>query len=77
MKGYAMLGVVRRAGLKRSVKCGPLDLSFVPRSFTLTSDVQYERRYWWRENMILGHEGCGIVEVGSLVKTLKWAIVSW
>ena len=55
--------------------CGPLDAIIKPLALSpCTSDVHtvWEGAIGERHNMILGHEGCGVVdEVGSLVKDFK------
>ena len=55
--------------------CGPLDALIRPLALSpCTSDVHtvWEGAIGERENMILGHEGCGVIEeVGELVKDFK------
>ena len=55
--------------------CGPLDALVRPLALSpCTSDVHtvWEGAIGERENMILGHEGCGVIEeVGELVKDFK------
>ena len=60
---------------KERPACGPLDAIVRPLALSpCTSDVHtvWEGAIGERHNMILGHEGCGVVEeVGSLVKEFK------
>ena len=60
---------------KERPACGPLDAIVRPLALSpCTSDVHtvWEGALGDRHNMILGHEGCGVVdEVGALVKDFK------
>ncbi|EFI41427.1 MULTISPECIES: NAD(P)-dependent alcohol dehydrogenase [Peptoniphilus] len=76
MKGFAMLGIGQTGWIeKERPVCGPLDALVRPLALSpCTSDVHtvWEGAIGDRHDMILGHEGCGIVEeVGSLVKDFK------
>lgn len=82
MPSYAILkNVKNRRGRqlkwyeKERPACGPLDAIIKPLALSpCTSDVHtvWEGAIGDRHNMILGHEGCGVVdEVGSLVKDFK------
>lgn len=76
MKGYAMLRIGEAGWIeKERPECGPLDAIIRPLALSpCTSDIHtvYEGAIGERHNMILGHEGCGVVEeVGSLVKDFK------
>ena len=76
MKGYAMLRIGATGWIeKERPVCGPLDAIVRPLALSpCTSDVHtvWEGALGDRHNMILGHEGCGVVdEVGSLVKDFK------
>lgn len=76
MKGFAMLRIGEIGWIeKERPACGPLDAIVKPLALSpCTSDVHtvWEGAIGERENMILGHEGCGVVaEVGSLVKDFK------
>ena len=76
MKGFAMLKIGETGWIeKERPKCGPLDAIVKPLALSpCTSDVHtvWEGAIGERHNMILGHEGCGVVdEVGELVKDFK------
>lgn len=76
MKGFAMLGIGRVGWIEKNVPaCGPLDAIVRPLAVSpCTSDIHtvWEGAIGERSDMILGHEAVGeIVEVGSLVRTLK------
>ncbi len=76
MKGFAMLGIGKTGWIeKERPACGPMDAIVKPLALSpCTSDVHtvWEGAIGDRHNMILGHEGCGVVEeVGSLVKDFK------
>lgn len=76
MKGFAMLGIGKTGWIeKERPVCGPLDAIVRPIALApCTSDVHtvWEGAIGERENLILGHEGCGVVEeVGELVKDFK------
>lgn len=76
MKGYAMLEIGKTGWIeKERPACGPKDAIIRPLAVSpCTSDVHtvWEGALGERENMILGHEGCGVVvEVGSAVKDFK------
>ena len=76
MKGFAMLGIGKTGWIEKEVPaCGPLDAIVRPLAVSPgTSDIHtvWEGAIGERTDMILGHEAVGeIVEVGSLVKTLK------
>lgn len=76
MKGYAMLRIGETGWIeKERPACGPKDAIIRPLAISpCTSDVHtvWEGALGERENMILGHEGCGVVvEVGSEVKDFK------
>ncbi len=76
MKGYAMLRIGETGWIeKERPTCGPNDAIIQPLALSpCTSDVHtvWEGALGERENMILGHEGCGVVaEVGSNVKDFK------
>ena len=76
MKGFAMLGIGKAGWIeKERPVCGPLDAIVKPLALSpCTSDIHtvWEGALGDRHNMILGHEGCGVVaEVGSLVKDFK------
>ncbi|NLM09307.1 MAG: NAD(P)-dependent alcohol dehydrogenase [Clostridiaceae bacterium] len=76
MKGLAMLGIGKIGWIeKERPVCGPLDAVVRPIALApCTSDVHtvWEGAIGERNNLILGHEGCGIVEeVGELVKDFK------
>lgn len=76
MKGYAMLKIGEAGWIeKERPACGPLDAIVKPLALSpCTSDVHtvWEGAIGERHNMILGHEGCGVVdEVGALVKDFK------
>ena len=72
MKGFAMLGIGKAGWIeKERPVCGPLDAIVKPLALSpCTSDIHtvWEGALGDRHNMILGHEGCGVVtEVGSLI----------
>lgn len=76
MKGYAMLKIGETGWIeKERPECGPNDAIIRPLAVSpCTSDIHtvWQGALGDRENMILGHEGCGeIVEVGSAVKDFK------
>ena len=76
MKGFAMLKIGETGWIEKDrPKCGPLDAIVKPLALSpCTSDVHtvWEGALGDRHNMILGHEGCGVVdEVGELVKDFK------
>jgi NADP-dependent alcohol dehydrogenase len=76
MKGFAMLEIGKTGWIeKERPKCGPLDAIIKPLALSpCTSDIHtvWEGALGDRHNMILGHEGCGVVEeVGELVKDFK------
>ena len=76
MKGFAMLKIGETGWIeKERPACGPLDAIIRPLALSpCTSDVHtvWEGALGDRHNMILGHEGCGVVdEVGSMVKDFK------
>ncbi len=76
MKGYAMLEIGKTGWIeKERPKCGPKDAIIRPLALSpCTSDIHtvWEGAIGERHNMILGHEGCGVVdEVGELVKDFK------
>ncbi len=76
MKGFAMLGIGKTGWIeKERPACGPMDAIIRPLALSpCTSDVHtvWEGAIGDRHDMILGHEGCGVVEeVGSLVKDFK------
>lgn len=76
MKGYAMLEIGKTGWIeKERPACGPRDAIIRPLALSpCTSDIHtvWEGAIGERHNMILGHEGCGVVEeVGSLVKDFK------
>ena len=76
MKGFAMLGIGKTGWIeKERPKCGPLDAIVKPLALSpCTSDIHtvWEGALGERHDMILGHEGCGVVdEVGELVKDFK------
>ncbi|MET3617583.1 threonine dehydrogenase-like Zn-dependent dehydrogenase [Peptoniphilus olsenii] len=76
MKGYAMLKIGETGWIeKERPVCGPNDAIIRPLALSpCTSDVHtvWEGAIGERENMILGHEGCGVVdEVGESVKDFK------
>lgn len=76
MKAYAMLKIGETGWIeKERPACGPMDAIIRPLSLSpCTSDVHtvWEGAIGDRHNLILGHEGCGVVEeVGSLVKDFK------
>nr|WP_072514525.1 NAD(P)-dependent alcohol dehydrogenase [Ndongobacter massiliensis] len=76
MKGFAMLKIGETGWIeKERPACGPDDAIIRPLALSpCTSDVHtvWEGALGDRHNMILGHEGCGVVEeVGSNVKDFK------
>ena len=76
MKGFAMLKIGETGWIeKEKPVCGPNDALVKPLALSpCTSDVHtvWEGAIGDRHNMILGHEGCGVVaEVGSNVKDFK------
>ena len=76
MKGYAMLGIGSTGWIEKDApQCGVLDAIVRPIAVSpCTSDVHtvWEGAIGDRHDMILGHEAVGeVVEVGSLVKTLR------
>ncbi len=76
MKGYAMLEIGKTGWIEKDrPKCGPKDAIIRPLALSpCTSDIHtvWEGAIGERHNMILGHEGCGVVEeVGELVKDFK------
>ncbi len=76
MKGYAMLKIGHTGWIeKERPKCGPRDAIVKPLAISpCTSDVHtvWEGAIGEREDMILGHEGCGVIEeVGELVQDFK------
>ena len=76
MKGFAMLEIGKTGWIeKERPKCGSLDAIVKPLALSpCTSDIHtvWEGALGDRHNMILGHEGCGVVEeVGELVKDFK------
>ncbi|MBQ7264301.1 MAG: NAD(P)-dependent alcohol dehydrogenase [Synergistaceae bacterium] len=76
MKGFAMLKIGETGWIEKPrPECGPLDAIVKPLALSpCTSDVHtvWEGALGDRHDMILGHEGCGVVdEVGSMVKDFK------
>ncbi|MDO5301976.1 MAG: NAD(P)-dependent alcohol dehydrogenase [Tissierellia bacterium] len=76
MKGFAMLKIGETGWIeKEKPQLGPNDALVQPLALSpCTSDVHtvWEGAIGDRHNMILGHEGCGVVaEVGSNVKDFK------
>lgn len=76
MKGYAMLSIGKTGWIEKDrPACGPDDAIIRPLAISpCTSDVHtvWAGALGERHNMILGHEGCGVVdEVGSNVKDFK------
>lgn len=76
MKGFAMLKIGETGWIEKEKPiCGPNDALVKPLALSpCTSDVHtvWEGAIGDRHNMILGHEGCGVVaEVGSNVKDFK------
>ena len=76
MKGFAMLKIGETGWIeKEKPVCGPNDALVKPLALSpCTSDVHtvWEGAIGDRHNMILGHEGCGVVaEVGSNVIDFK------
>ncbi len=76
MKAFAMLKIGETGWIeKERPQCGPKDAIIRPLALSpCTSDVHtvWEGAIGERHNMVLGHEGCGVVEeVGSMVKDFK------
>lgn len=76
MKGFAMLGLGETGWIeKKDPVCGPMDAICRPLALApCTSDIHtvWEGALGEKSDMILGHEGCGVVvEVGELVKDFK------
>lgn len=76
MRGYAMLKIGESGWIEKDrPACGPQDAIVRPLALAIcTSDIHtlWEGAIGERHNMILGHEGCGVVdEVGELVKDFK------
>ena len=76
MKGFAMKKIGEIGWIeKEKPYCGPMDALVKPLALSpCTSDVHtvWEGAIGERTDMILGHEGCGVVaEVGELVKDFK------
>lgn len=76
MKGYAMLSIGETGWIEKDrPECGPNDAIVRPLALSpCTSDVHtvWEGALGERNDMILGHEGCGVVvEVGEAVKDFK------
>lgn len=76
MKGYAMLRIGETGWIEKDrPACGPNDAIIQPLALSpCTSDIHtvWEGALGERHNMILGHEGCGVVvEVGNNVKDFK------
>lgn len=76
MKGFAMMRIGETGWIEKDrPACGPMDAIVRPLAVSpCTSDVHtvWAGALGERKNMILGHEGCGVVdEVGSLVKEFK------
>ncbi|MDD2214767.1 MAG: NAD(P)-dependent alcohol dehydrogenase [Oscillospiraceae bacterium] len=76
MKGFAMIKIGQTGWIEKNRPvCGPMDAIVRPLALApCTSDVHtvWEGALGPKENLILGHEGCGeIVEVGALVKDFK------
>ena len=76
MKGFAMLKIGETGWIeKEKPVCDPLDAIVKPLALSpCTSDVHtvWAGAIGDRHNLILGHEGCGVVvEVGELVKDFK------
>ncbi len=76
MKGYAMLSIDKTGWIEKDRPvCGPNDAIIKPLAVSpCTSDIHtvWEGALGERHNMILGHEGCGVVvEVGEAVKHFK------
>lgn len=76
MKGYAMLRIGETGWIEKDrPECGPNDAIVRPLALSpCTSDVHtvWEGALGERNDMILGHEGCGVVvEVGEAVKDFK------
>ncbi len=71
-----MLEIVDWLDRKERPKCGQLDAIIKPLALSPALDIHtvWEGELGDRHNMILGHEGCGVVEeVGELVKDFKVA----
>lgn len=76
MKGYAMLRIGETGWIEKDrPECGPNDAIVRPLALSpCTSDVHtvWEGALGERNDMILGHEGCGVVvEVGEAVQDFK------
>lgn len=76
MKGFAMLKIGQTGWVEKNrPACGPLDAIIRPLALSpCMSDIHtvWQGSLGERHNMILGHEGCGVVEeVGNLVKDFK------
>lgn len=76
MKGFAMLGIGKTGWIeKERPVCGPKDAIIRPIAISpCTSDIHtvWEGALGDRDHMILGHEGCGVVdEIGALVKNFQ------
>lgn len=76
MKGFAMKKIGEIGWIEKEEPfCGPMDALVKPLALSpCTSDVHtvWEGAIGDRKNMILGHEGCGVVvKVGELVKDFK------
>lgn len=76
MKGYAMLSIGETGWIEKDrPECGPNDAIVRPLALSpCTSDVHtvWEGALGERNDMILGHEGCGVVvEVGEAVQDFK------
>ena len=76
MKGFAMKKIGEIGWIEKEEPfCGPMDALVKPLALSpCTSDVHtvWEGAIGDRKDMILGHEGCGVVaEVGELVKDFK------
>lgn len=76
MKGFAMKKIGEIGWIEKEEPfCGPMDALVKPLALSLcTSDVHtvWEGAIGDRKDMILGHEGCGVVvKVGELVKDFK------
>lgn len=75
-RGFAMKKIGETGWVEKEVpKCGPMDAIVRPTCVSpCTSDIHtvWEGAIGERTDMVLGHEGVGIVEeVGSLVKNIK------
>lgn len=76
MKGYAMIRIGETGWVEKPrPTCGPMDAILRPLAVApCTSDTHtvWKGSIGERHNMVLGHEGCGVVEeVGSQVKDFK------